>query len=190
MKSTTSLILFATMCVCCDSKLPVESEPESFSGVAFSVGNEYNIRHMVGSIPGAVADWYDITSIVRDTVLEQQTFYLFSSGEILRSTPDSVIWWNGTHQACWYRFNVAPGMMVPFQSYQLVVLSVSVDSVFGEPQKIIDLSNSATAVDTVIVARYSTKFGMLFVYKTLSPKIWRTSLAGAKLDTTSYGFMF
>ncbi|MBI3004084.1 MAG: hypothetical protein HYY49_01555 [Ignavibacteriales bacterium] len=189
MKTRTIVLLFAAICSSCKQSVPVATELPTFSGVSFSVGNQYNIQHMQGSIPGGVADWYQITTIVSDTIIGQERFYLFSSGELLRSAVDSVVRWDGASQVCWYRFNVESGHMVLFQNYQLTVSSVSVDSVFGEQQKVIEVSNSATAVDTVLFAKYSTKFGVLLVQKTLSSKIWRTSLTGAKLDTTSYGFM-
>jgi hypothetical protein len=186
-----SLILFSIISCKKDSTVGPGDSNDNLNNppiVSISVGNQYHIYYVEGS--GIVVfDWYQTSSVLRDTTIAGNKYYVISSGEIIRSTASSVIQWSGSSENILYRFDVKIGDSTSYQGRQLKIESISSDTVFIGTQTIIEASNSSSNPDTTFIIRYATKFGLLYTRKSISNKSWVTSLAGAKIDTTKYGFM-
>jgi hypothetical protein len=134
-----------------------------------------------------VFDWYTGQTIVRDTLIDGKTFYVFSTGEILRSSDVAVLRWNGSSESILYAFDVSKGDTTWAYGLKSLVVDVYTDTVFHSPQTVVEISNGAISADTVFSARYSKKFGLLFTQKWYLNRIWRLSLAGALIDSVTYG---
>jgi hypothetical protein len=154
--------------------------------VSIAVGNIYNIWYV--NISGIIAiDWGQHTSVLRDTTIGGNKYFVFSSGEIIRSTATSVVQWNGSSEITLYRFNVKVGDSISYQGHQLKITSITIDTVFVGTQTIVEASNVGTTSDTTMTITFAKKFGLLTTRKSLPNKAWNISLIGAKLDTTKYG---
>ncbi len=156
--------------------------------VNISVGNQYMFHYIEGS-GTVVFDWYQTSSVLRDTTIAGTKYYVISSGEIIRSTASSVIQWSGSSENILYRFDVKIGDSISYQGRQLKIESISTDTVFVGTQTIIHASNADSTPDTTVAITFATKFGMLSTRKSVPNKSWTTALAGAKIDTTKYGFI-
>ena len=154
--------------------------------VSIAVGNEYN-THYVNISGIAVYDWGEHSAVLRDTTIGGNKYFVFSSGEIVRSTAASVVLWNGSSEVSLYRFNVTVGDSISYQGRQLKITSITTDTVFAGTQTIVEASNLGTTSDTTVIITFAKKFGLLSTRKSLPGKAWNTSLMGAKLDTTKYG---
>ncbi len=156
--------------------------------VNLSIGNKYYVSYndFTGSV---VYSWGQAKSILRDTTIMNNKYYVFSTGEILRSSSNFLLQWNGSSEMVLYRYDVKVGDSISYQGRQLKILSVSTDTVFVGTQKIIDASNAGFTADTTFSISYATKFGLVSSRKSISTKSWNSTLAGAKIDTTNYGYM-
>ena len=163
--------------------------PNNTPIVSISVGNEYNIWY--GELTGiAYVDWGHRTSVLRDTTVNGNKYFVLSSGELLRSTTTSVVELIGSAEVVLYRFNVVVGDSISYQGRQLKITSITTDTVFVSTQKIIEASNVSSTPDTTVLIRFATKFGMLYTRKSAPSRMSTTSLIGAKIDTIKYGNMY
>jgi hypothetical protein len=163
-------------------------DPNNPPAVSIAVGNQYNTHYI--SISGiAVFDWGEHTSVLRDTTISGNKYFVFSSGEIVRSTATSVVQWNGSSEITLYRFNVKVGDSISYQGHQLMITSITTDTVFVGTQTIVEASNVGSTTDTTLTITFAKKFGLLTTRKSLPNKAWNTVLMGAKVDTTQYGYL-
>ena len=164
------------------------TDPENSNNnsiVNFTVGNQYYYRYMnhVGNISGGPLT----KTILRDTNIISNHYYVFSSGEILHSSETSVVQWNGSSSNILYKYDVQVGDTLIYQGRTLSVTSVKDDSVFLDLEKIVTASNVNITSDTIITISYASKYGLLNVYKTFSNSSWSTWLNGAKINGVSCG---
>ena len=191
MKSQLLFLIFAGVGIVSCSKNSIVEPPtntDSQPVVSFAAGNQYYI-HYVNAQGIMLVDWYQWLSILRDTTIQGNKFYVFSTGEILRSTNIAVTRWTGSLESVWYPFNVKTGDTAWVAGYKTLISDVYTDSIFSEPQKIVEVTNAGFTADTVFRGRYCTKFGLLFTQKSFSSQSWQTGLAGAKMDSIFYGYL-
>jgi hypothetical protein len=186
------VVVLAMVVVSCKKDSTVEPTKEVVADntqiVSLSIGNKYYVANseFTGSV---VYSWGQTKSILRDTTIMNNKYYLFSSGEILRSSSYSLLQWNGSSETILYRYDVKVGDSITYQGRQLKIISISTDTVFVGTQKIFDASNVGLTVDTTVSLTYASKFGLISSRKSISNKSWNSTLAGAKIDTTTYGFI-
>ena len=186
------LITLSVLLISCKEDSTVEPTKQVVDNtqiVSLSIGNKYNMTYsdFTGS---AVFSQFQTKSILRDTTISGNKYFIYSSGEIIRSTSSLVLQWEGSAEKTLYRFDVKVGDSISYQGRQLKVISVSTDTVFVGTQKIIDASNAGLTSDTTLSLTYATKFGMLSSRKSFSTKSWNSALAGAKIDSIKYGSVF
>jgi hypothetical protein len=184
MKPKTSLLIIISFILFSCNKSTVEpSNALEKPAVNLSIGNQYKTHHFEreGNIFG---DWSDSKSILRDTTINGNKYFILSSGEILRSTSTAVIQWDNISEKVLYRFDVMPLDYVMYNGKLFIVDNIREGLVLGDMQKIIQISCNLS--DSTIIVQYATKFG-IFDSACTSKIIKHIYLEGAKIDTTVYG---
>jgi len=187
MKKSLLALVICSLLSCTEELSTTPGDPQQ-PVVQFSIGNLYEFYYQ--DFDGvAVYSGAERKEIVADTIIQNETFYVFNSLEILRSSNRAVFIWIGGVEIEWYRFDVATGDTVSFMGRQVVVTSVRQEPVFNESRRVIRVSDAAFSPETTRTARYSFKFGLLHT-QTYYPigDSW-TDLTGAQLDSTKYGNM-
>ena len=183
------LFVFLSLFISDCNKESTTEPTDALPAIDLLVGNQYLFNY--GEFSGIVYfDWFMTTHILRDTIIEENKYFIFSSGEIARTTSTTVFLWNGYTDIIWYRFDVELGDDIIYFGKQLKVTSITTDAVFVGTQKIISASNADFTPDTTITIRYATKFGILSTSKMISDKRWGSRLEGAKINSIKYGNYF
>lgn len=183
--------ILSMMIISCKEDSTVEPTKEIVDNtqiVSLSIGNKYYFSY--NNFTGAVVySWGQTKTIIRDTTITGNKYYILSSGEIFRSSSTALLQRNGNSDIVLYRYDVSVGDSIIYKGRQLKVLTISTDTVFVGTQKIIEASNAGGNADTTFVIVYATKFGLISSRESITNKSWNSSLSGAKIDTTSYGFI-
>jgi len=165
--------------------------PDDGSGqpaVYLAVGNQYNwdYAHVHSGIR---IDYEQADTISRDSIINGNRYFKFSTGELIRASGDTVFAYKDAAQIIYYRMNVSVGQTVEFLGYLLAVIDVEIDTVFQHPQRVIYVSNEASPPDTLIHGSYTAIFGVLSYGKQYGTSSVGQDLVGARLDTVTYGMM-
>jgi hypothetical protein len=161
--------------------------PAPVYSVSFDVGNGYLWQHAKIGI-GTVFFWNTTTTITSDTTIAGRTYFAFSTGELLRSSRDTVYAWSNGTEVIWYRLNVNVGDTVPFIGHRFLVTEVRWEPVFGDTQRTVTVLNSSISHGTnVAYGFYSSKFGCLLLQRHQGLNDTTTSLLGAQIAGRRYG---
>jgi hypothetical protein len=157
------------------------------TGVRFAVGNQYYWQHMNIS-SGILTDSFHKEFVTNDSTIANTRYFVLTTGEVLSSSDDTVYSYHDGSQSIYYRFDVAIGQSVQFLGYVLPVTSVEFDSVFGQLQKQIMVSNESLSPDTVVSGIYATEFGLIVFSKKYGTHESRQVLMGARIDNVDFGW--
>jgi hypothetical protein len=155
--------------------------------VRFDVGNGYLWQHAIVGI-GLIFFWNTTTTITDDTIIAGRTYAVFSTGELLRSSRDTVYAWTGGGDSIWYRLDVNIGDTVPFIGHRFLVTNVRTQPVFGDSQRTVTVLNSSISHGTTVAyGSYASKFGILLLQRHAGLHDTTTSLLGARIAGREYG---
>ena len=154
--------------------------------VHLAVGNAYNWRvTQIGF--GTFFQWNETSEIGDDTTLDARTYYVFDTHDILSSSGDTVFAYSHDSTSVLYRLNVSVGEIVPFLGYTFRVISVDTQTVLGDTQTVVTVSDGSAPSTIISSGRYASKFGVVGLERRDSLYVTTTSLWGARLGTTTYG---
>ena len=188
----TVILLMAAGCtddgpVSTQTPVPPPS-PGPASAVDFSPGNAYLWQHSLVQGTGWFIFWNTRSHIARDTLLAGRRYGIVSTGEILRSAPDSVYAWSGSRDTIWYRFDVRTGDTVPFLGHRFIVTDVRTQLIWGDSQKTVSVFNGGLSYGTDIVSGYYTsRFGCLRVSYQEGLNNTTVGLLGARVAGRNFG---
>ena len=153
--------------------------------IRLAVGDRYYFWYWytVGTIG---VDGGESKEILADTTIGQQRYWVFSSGEILRTSPTIVYRWRGSADALYYRFDVHVGDTTVFDSHQVRVVSIAESTLFGGTRTVIAVSNSALPHDTIYEATFTRKYGVLHTMKSFGDQTWSKNLQAVSFDSIIY----
>ncbi len=189
------IILVAVLLQSCDETTfvgpggPTPLPPDtSFAGVDFSVGNKYHWRYTRFYSTGTFFQWDDSLFITGETTIGGERYFVFSTGEILRNSHDTVYAYANDSVSVYYRLNPSVGQAVPFLGYSMTVTSVDTGTIFGKTLKMITVSTMSASPSGMDLARYATRFGPLETNQSEHSYVTRGILLGARLGSVMYGY--
>ena len=154
--------------------------------VHLGVGNVYNWRvTQIGF--GTFFQWNETSEIRDDTTLDARTYYLFNTHELLSSSGDTVFAYLHNSTSVSYRLNVSIGEAVPFLGYTFHVTSIDTQTVLGDTQMVVTVSNGSAPASILASGRYASKFGVIRLERRDSLYVTTSLLWSARLGSTTYG---
>jgi hypothetical protein len=156
-------------------------------GVHLAVGNMYHWRYIRTTSYGNFSQWYETYTVVRETTINGDHYFVLSTGEIVRCSGNVVFAYSHDSVSIHFRLDASIGQSVPFLGYQVRATFVDTNTIFGETQRIITVSNQSLSPVAMDLGRYATKFGLIEVNMSESTYVTRGTLVGARVGTVNYG---
>ncbi|MGA9117650.1 MAG: hypothetical protein WB626_12835 [Bacteroidota bacterium] len=156
--------------------------------VHLAVGNTYNwwLTRMTGT--GTWLQWREFSTITDDTTLLGRIYYIFDSGERLRSAGDTVFAFLQDTPSVYYRFDVSVGDSIPFMGSTCRVTAIDTQTVLGDTQVVVSVFN-LTVGSNLTSGRYASRFGVIRIDTRESLSVTTRSLQGARLGNWTFGVM-